>query len=106
VRRQVAADTDRMEDPAPGAEEAPGADDRLLDEERRDMVREAIQGLPDRQRETVRLRLEGDRDYARIAEEMGVSVGTVKANYHHAVRNLRKALAAGAGAGGTEDETP
>jgi len=95
VRRQVDAEVEQMEE----AGSRGGPDERMLDGERRRLVREAIQALPERQRETVRMRLEGSRNYACIAEEMGVSVGTVKANFHHAVRNLRRALVAGGGAG-------
>jgi RNA polymerase sigma-70 factor (ECF subfamily) len=105
VRRQVDTEVDRLEQ----AGSPDGADEQMLDGERRRLVREAIQALPERQRETVRMRLEGSRNYARIAEEMGVSVGTVKANFHHAVRNLRRALAAqdgGAAGDGAEDESP
>jgi RNA polymerase sigma-70 factor (ECF subfamily) len=69
-----------------------GAETELLQEERRAQLLRAIDGLPDRQRETVRLRLRDEKDYATIARDLGVTVGTVKANFFHAVRNLRRAM--------------
>lgn len=103
VRRQVALEVECVEQPGPDA-----ADRRLLDGERIRLVNEAILDLPERQRETVLRRLEGSANYSGIAREMGVSVGTVKANFHHAVRNLRRALGLGPGpsAGRAEDDEP
>jgi RNA polymerase sigma-70 factor (ECF subfamily) len=69
-----------------------GAEAELLREERRARLLRAIDELPDRQRETVRLRLQDEKDYATIAKDLGVTVGTVKANFFHAVRNLRRVL--------------
>jgi RNA polymerase sigma-70 factor (ECF subfamily) len=69
-----------------------GAEAELLQEERRASLLRAIDQLPDRQRETVRLRLQDEKDYATIAKDLGVTVGTVKANFFHAVRNLRRVL--------------
>lgn len=96
VRRQTGTEPLDLP-PATGGESAGGPEGHLLENERRRRVLEAIEALPDRQKETVKRRLQGNQNYAGIAREMGVSVGTVKANFHHAVRNLRRAL---------EEETP
>lgn len=67
----------------------------LVDEESRRLLREALPKLPPRQREALRLRLENDWKYDRIAQEMGTTVGTVKANIFHAIQNLTRSLQGG-----------
>jgi RNA polymerase sigma-70 factor (ECF subfamily) len=64
----------------------------LIEDEQAEQVRQAMALLPERQRLTLTLRLRDGLKYAEIAEALETSVGTVKANIHHAVRNLRKAL--------------
>jgi RNA polymerase sigma-70 factor (ECF subfamily) len=56
-------------------------------------VREAMDGLPEAQREALILFSEEQLSYAEIAETMGCSVGTVKSRIYHAKRNLRGLLA-------------
>jgi RNA polymerase sigma-70 factor (ECF subfamily) len=53
----------------------------------------AVEALPPRQREVVRLRDYRGLSVAEAAEEMACAPGTVKATHHHAIRNLAKALA-------------
>ncbi|MGH9200050.1 MAG: RNA polymerase sigma factor, partial [Vicinamibacterales bacterium] len=65
---------------------------RLLREERAAMVRNAIAALPKRQRATLILRAYHDLPHQQIAEILGSSVGAVKANFFHALANLRKRL--------------
>lgn len=67
----------------------------LLDEESRRMLREALPGLPKRQREALMLKLNMDMKYEDIAREMGTSVGSVKAHIFHAIRNLSRRLKGG-----------
>lgn len=64
----------------------------ILSSEMGDRLREAIDMLPPRQRETLVLKVYHDLKYTEIAEVMGCSVGTAKANFFHAVGHLRKAL--------------
>lgn len=59
-------------------------------------VRAAIARLPRRQRATVILRIYHELTHEQIAETMGGSVGTAKANLFHALRNLRAMLTKGA----------
>ena len=66
--------------------------DELIDEEERKSMRAAVDGLPDKQRATLLLRIQDDLKYTEIAEVLGCHVGTVKANFHHAVKNLQEAL--------------
>lgn len=72
----------RTEDPRAG----------VLRGERATAVRRAIAQLPDRQRATLILRVYHERSHREIAEILGSSVGAVKANFFHALANLRKIL--------------
>lgn len=70
----------------------PAPDDRLWEQQRRARVREAIRRLPDRQRATLILRVYHELTHEQIAAALGSSVGTAKANFFHALRNLRGLL--------------
>lgn len=67
-------------------------DHRVLREERSARVRAAIGALPPKQRLTVILRTYHELTHEQIAHVLGSSVGTVKANFFHALRNLRARL--------------
>jgi len=82
-----AIDPDRFIDTA---SEAPGG--RLLREERARAVRKAINELPEKQRATLILRAYHELPHQEIAEILGSSVGAVKANFFHALANLKKIL--------------
>ena len=68
--------------------------DALLDEEARRLLREALPKLPKRQKEALMLKLQKDWKYERIAQEMGTSVGSVKAHIFHAIQNLTRHVSA------------
>jgi RNA polymerase sigma-70 factor, ECF subfamily len=68
------------------------AADALLREERAAQVRAAIAKLPKKQRATLVLRVYHDLPHDQIAGILGSSVGAVKANFFHALNNLRKLL--------------
>ena len=72
------------------ASDAPGDD--LRRDERARAVRRAINALPDKQRATLILRTYHDLSHREIADMMGSSVGAVKANFFHALANLKKLL--------------
>ena len=67
--------------------------DMVLQREQAAAVRRAVDRLPARQRATVILRVFHDLPHADIAAVLGSSVGSVKANFFHALRNLRRLLA-------------
>jgi RNA polymerase sigma-70 factor, ECF subfamily len=69
-----------------------GAQRAMLREERAVAVRKAIASLPDKQRATLILRVFHDMPHQQIADTLGSSVGTVKANFFHALANLKKSL--------------
>src|SRR5919201_575533 len=72
--------------------------DRVLREERAVKVRAAIAQLPPKQRATLVLRMYQELSHEEIAGVLDSSVGAVKANFFHALGNLKKIL-------GTEDLT-
>jgi RNA polymerase sigma-70 factor (ECF subfamily) len=72
------------------AEESPS--DAVLRGERAGQVRAAIAKLPKKQRATLILRVYHELPHEQIAGILGSSVGAVKANFFHAVNNLKKLL--------------
>jgi RNA polymerase sigma-70 factor (ECF subfamily) len=68
------------------------AADGLLREERAVRVRAAIARLPKKQRATLILRAYHELPHDEIAAILGSSVGAVKANFFHALNNLKKLL--------------
>src|SRR5581483_4443229 len=66
-------------------------EDAYLAERRRE-IREALQTLPADQRRVVELAYFGGYTQARIAEELGIPVGTVKTRTLAAMRKLRRVL--------------
>ncbi len=68
------------------------ADAALLRAERAAKVRAAIARLPNRQRATLILRTYHELPHDEIARILGSSVGAVKANFFHALANLKKLL--------------
>jgi RNA polymerase sigma-70 factor (ECF subfamily) len=66
--------------------------DLVLREERAEHVRAAIARLPKKQRATLILRMYHELPHDQIASVLGSSVGAVKANFFHALNNLKKLL--------------
>ena len=66
--------------------------DAVLRGERAGQVRAAIARLPKKQRATLILRTYQDLPHDEIAAILGSSVGAVKANFFHALANLKKLL--------------
>ena len=68
------------------------ATDRVLRDERAARVRAAIARLPRTQRATLILRTYNEMSHQEIATVLGSTVGAVKANFFHALANLKKLL--------------
>jgi RNA polymerase sigma-70 factor (ECF subfamily) len=66
--------------------------DLMLKDERAARVRAAIAQLPRKQRATLILRTYHEMSHQEIADVLGSSVGAVKANFFHALGNLKKLL--------------
>jgi RNA polymerase sigma-70 factor (ECF subfamily) len=77
-------------DPVDAHAERPDAP--VLREQHARTVRAAIARLPDKQRATVVLRVYRELPHEEIARILGSSVGAVKANFFHALGNLRRLL--------------
>src|SRR5438874_1307498 len=73
-------------------EQSESASDRLLKDERAARVRAAVAQLPPKQRAALVLRMYHDMSHQEIADVLGSSVGAVKANFFHALANLKKLL--------------
>jgi RNA polymerase sigma-70 factor (ECF subfamily) len=65
---------------------------RLVRGEQAVVVRAAIRRLPPKQRATLVLRVYQDLTHQEIARILGSSVGAVKANFFHALGNLKRLL--------------
>jgi RNA polymerase sigma-70 factor, ECF subfamily len=81
----------RRESAEPVASEPDGLS-RAVAAERAARVRAAIGRLPPRQRATLVLRVYQEMPHQEIAELLGSSVGAVKANFFHALNNLKRLL--------------
>src|SRR5262249_20103171 len=79
--------------PDTGGAEGPAGERRLLRSEEAARVRGAVAALPPRQKQVVLLRMYEELSFQEIAEVLDCPIGTAKANFFHAMNNLRKALA-------------
>jgi RNA polymerase sigma-70 factor, ECF subfamily len=70
-------------------------DEPVMRAERAALVRAAIAQLPTKQRATLILRVYHDLPHAEIARVLGSSVGAAKANFFHALHNLKRLLSGG-----------
>jgi RNA polymerase sigma-70 factor (ECF subfamily) len=82
----------RVSSKRPVVERSEGSFDRVARGERAAALRRAIGTLPPKQRAAVVLRVYQDLSHEQIARILGSSVGAVKANFFHALGNLRRAL--------------
>jgi RNA polymerase sigma-70 factor (ECF subfamily) len=70
-----------------------GAAERVESDEQSRRVREAVGRLPEKQRATLILKIYHELTHQEVAQILGSTVGTVKANLFHALGNLRKLVA-------------
>jgi RNA polymerase sigma-70 factor (ECF subfamily) len=67
--------------------------DEQLDQARlAHLVRAAVAILPDRQRDVVMLRVDGQLSFAEVGAALGITENNAKVTYHHAVKRLREKL--------------
>ena len=67
--------------------------DELDAARRRELLREAVSRLPEKQRLSVELRIHQGLTFAEVAEVLGGTENAAKVNFHHAVKALKAALA-------------
>ena len=72
--------------------QSPKALENIDTMELQDQLNNAINNLPEKQQTTVLLRVCDGLPYKEIAQILNCSIGTVKANYFHAVKNLRRLM--------------
>jgi RNA polymerase sigma-70 factor (ECF subfamily) len=82
-----------FEHPALRVEETQAS--QILDDEARRLLAQAMPKLPPRQKQALTLKLQHDWKYERIAQEMGTSVGSVKAHIFHAIQSLTRHVKGG-----------
>ena len=90
VVREMRRRTRPIERPRESGEPSPA--DELEHHEARDILRAALDELPQRQREAIVLRFFAELTTDQTAGAMNVAVGTVKATVHQALRSLREKL--------------
>ena len=66
--------------------------DVLIRKEHRHLLLQAVGSLPEKQRMTLLLRVQNGLKFEEIANVMQCSLGTAKANYHHAVQKMKTLL--------------
>lgn len=89
VARREAHTPEALAERGHGAIRPVGAD-RMIERERNERLREAIDTLPPKQKATLILRTFEGMRYAEIARVLECSPGTAKANFFHAVSALRR----------------
>jgi RNA polymerase sigma-70 factor, ECF subfamily len=99
IARNLRIDALRRErHPEPGPEasapmsDAPPADEMLAAARREDRLRDALQRLPEEQREIVLLSYFQDKPHRQIERDLGIPLGTVKSRLRLALARLRAAL--------------
>lgn len=90
ARRPEAVDPEEM--PEPVARDDPEA--KTLANELRALLLEAVDELPEEQRDVLSLRQHGGLAFREIAEETGAPLSTVLSRMHYAVTKLRKVVEA------------
>lgn len=89
-----ASDTESEETASPSARlsaSGPSPQELLLEKESLQLMREALQQLPEQMRRVAELRLTG-LEYHEIAHQMGISINTVKSQLFQARERLREHL--------------
>lgn len=100
VARNTLREKFREDQPAAGPpfedlllrDEAPAADDLLIGQERRELVREVLSSLPERDAELLRRVFLDDADRHAICLEMGVDRDYLRVLLHRAINNFRVSM--------------
>jgi RNA polymerase sigma-70 factor (ECF subfamily) len=90
LRREGSATFVPLVDELVADEAAPDAG--VIGEDQRRKLAGALERLPPRQREVVRLRIYDELPYAEIAVRLSCSENSAKVSFHHAVKRLRTLL--------------
>jgi RNA polymerase sigma-70 factor (ECF subfamily) len=82
-------------DEAGGVARTPAVHERMERDEQRHMMQAAVRGLPERQRDVLTLRVDGELSFRQIAETLGITENNAKVHFHHAAKKLRALLSGG-----------
>ena len=70
--------------------EKPVGASRVINQERAKEIRQAIEKLPQKQRNVLELRIYNEMSFKEVAQTLGCTENAAKVNFHHAVKRLRK----------------
>lgn len=91
LRKRARPEPD-MNDPALAPDSTPSATDMIAQEQRADMLKDALATLPPEQKEVLKLSYFEDLSQSEIAEKTGLPLGTVKSRMRLALKALRNHL--------------
>lgn len=77
-----------VEDIDPGFD--PDVENKLISEQRKGQLKNAIESLPPKQKTVLILRIYENMRFSEIAEMLGMKENSAKVNFHHAVKKLQK----------------
>lgn len=92
VRKQRRRREESFDSVVPIADEAPSPEELFERTQLEKRVREVLEGLPEKQRLSVSLRLFDHLSFREIGEATGSSEGAARVNYHYGIGRLREAL--------------
>lgn len=81
-----------LDDVGPVADGTRGQDHGVAVAEEAQRARRLLEGLPEKQRMAVRLRLDDGLSFREVGEIIGSSEGAARVNYHHGIRRLREMM--------------
>jgi len=90
IDKEISSDDDDLRFEIPDEEHKP--DKRVMNEQREEIIKQAIDSLPEKYRKVILLRHKEEKDYEEIAEELDIPLGTVKAHLFRARELLNKYL--------------
>ena len=89
-KRRMVRPTDEFDIFDTLSNDTPSVEDRLVQEEILQELRQLIPSLPEEQQQVVKMRLEHNLSFKEIAEETDVSINTALGRMRYALINLRK----------------
>ena len=93
LERQRAQQTLSVDDPAADAARRLEADPYFDGNEAQQLLVQALQTLPEKQRMVFHLKYYQEMKYEEMSDILGTTVGALKASYHHAVKKIEHFLA-------------
>ncbi|MBN1946400.1 MAG: sigma-70 family RNA polymerase sigma factor [Bradymonadales bacterium] len=71
---------------------SPRAESDLVHRSQRQAMRQAISFLPDKQRQSILLRIDAELSFREIGEAIGISELSARVNFHHGLKSLKGLL--------------